>query len=473
MVYILTLTAPEEAGNRIKFQKEKRLTKTYPRRIAQAWKQSAPWIALILSYGDDKSDVRYLKWMGAVSRTDTPGQLDYSVTIDPLEPCLFNIPIDGSGGLLAQLPSAAREEFTTATAGQDVTNCSEGIWEAFNQAIRRMHPEMSDFIDWITAAGTPPKFNRDDAADRSWQEQRDCAFCLSRIAGLPPLTFAPWHRPSSPHEPYLAGVLRKPYEQGMIEHDATTVGSSSGMFNNWFPGDSVRYDIHVIKTGDGRRLEVLNVNDTPIEYRTGTDMIYYHEPTHSFVLVQYKRLESKKKPYRPDARFYSQLDRLEKTARLSKEAAKPRDWRLGRDSCFMKLAHWSDTDNLNNSRELANGMYLPVSYIRMLLKDDSTQGALGYDNVERHLVGRQFIELVTHGLVGSVGVSAEELHEFVYDQVTTGQSVMVGVESSPETVHKREQRLRTRSAPDRSYKHAVITPQQTTKATAGHPSTLF
>lgn len=158
---------------------------------------------------------------------------------------------------------------------------------------------------------------------------------------------------------------------------------------------------------------------------------------------------------------------------MSKEAAQPRDWRLGGDSCFMKLAYWSDTDNLNSSRELANGMYLPVSYIRMLLKDESIQGALGYDNVERHLVGQQFIELVTHGLVGTVGVSAEELHKFVYDQVTTGQSVMLGVERSPETVHKREQRLRTRSAPDRSYKHAAITRQQTTKATAGHPSTLF
>lgn len=320
---------------------------------------------------------------------------------------------------------------------------------------------MTEFIDWIIALGTPPKFNRNDPVDRSWQEQRDCAYCLSRITGFPPLTFAPWRRPSSPHAPYLSGLILKPYEQGMIEYDAGTVGDSSGMFDNWFPGDSTRYDIHIIETSDGRRLEVANVNATPVEHRTGTDMIYYHEPTKSFVLVQYKRLESKKKPYYPDARFYSQLDRLEETARLSKKAAKPSDWRLGRDSCFMKLAYWTDTDNLNDSRELANGMYLPVSYIRMLLKGDSTRGALGYDNVERHLVGKQFIELVTHGLVGTVGVTVEELHKFVYDQVITGQSVMLGVERSSETVHKREQRLRARSAPDRSYKHEAITPQQT------------
>jgi hypothetical protein len=83
MVYLRTLTAQEEAGSHVKFLTERRLTKTFPKRVAQSWKPSVPWIALILAYGDDE-DVRYLKWIGAISHTDTPGQLDYSVTIDPL-----------------------------------------------------------------------------------------------------------------------------------------------------------------------------------------------------------------------------------------------------------------------------------------------------------------------------------------------------------------------------------------------------
>lgn len=115
--------------------------------------------------------------------------------------------------------------------------------------------------------------------------------------------------------------------------------------------------------------------------------------------MQYKRLESKKKPYCPDGRFYRQLARLEKTARLGKPAAKPSEWRLGSDSCFIKLAYWTDTENLRSSREMADGMYLPVSYIRMLLKDGPTKSGLGYETVERYLVEAQFIELVTHGLV--------------------------------------------------------------------------
>ena len=233
------------------------------------------------------------------------------------------------------------------------------------------------------------------------------------------------------------------------------------MFGNWRPEDGARYDIHAITTSDGRRLEIMNVNASPVESRTGTDMIYYYEPTHSFTLVQYKRLPSRKKPMHADDRFYDQLARLSQVERMSKTASRPGEWRLGGDSCFMKLAYWPETENGRSARELANGMYLPVSYIRILLEDDSTRGAydgriLGYENIERHLVGTQFIELVTHGLIGTVGVSVEELRTFVRERVAAGQSVMLGLERSPETIRERERRLRKRDAGDRSYQHEVI-----------------
>jgi len=172
---------------------------------------------------------------------------------------------------------------------------------------------------------------------------------------------------------------------------------------------------------------------------------------------------------RTNKRFYDQLERLGEVEQISKSAVKPSEWRLGGDSCFMKLAYYPENENQHARRELAHGMYLPVSYIRMLLKDDSTRGTkagsqariLGYDNVERHLVGQQFIELVTHGLVGTVGVTVEELRKFVRGRITDGQSVMLGVETSSETGHRRQTRLRRRGAPDRSYTHEVIKAQRT------------
>ena len=53
----------------------------------------------------------------------------------------------------------------------------------------------------------------------------------------------------------------------MIENDARTIGASSGMLDDWWPEDSVRYDIHAITTSDGRRLEIMNVNASPVESR--------------------------------------------------------------------------------------------------------------------------------------------------------------------------------------------------------------
>lgn len=41
----------------------------------------------------------------------------------------------------------------------------------------------------------------------------------------------------------------------------------------------------------------------------------------------------------------------------------------------MKLAHWPDSKSANSHRELTPGMYLPVSYLRLLLADKATLGS--------------------------------------------------------------------------------------------------
>jgi hypothetical protein len=249
----------------------------------------------------------------------------------------------------------------------------------------------------------------------------------------------------------------------MIEHDIRTSPEALVMSDGWWRENGARCDIHVLTDATGRRLEIANINATSAEARTGSDMIYYHEPTHSMVLVQYKRLDSKTKSMRADRRFYDQLDRLEKVAALSGSAVKPNEWRLGDDSCFVKLAYWPDKVSGNALTELTPGMYLPVSYVRLLLGDESTLGIrtdsqariLGYDRVERHLVGQQFVELVKHGLVGTIGVTPDELRELVSERSASGQSLMVGVESG-ESVRQREARSRRRGALDRSYVHEVV-----------------
>src|SRR5581483_9407666 len=136
---------------------------------------------------------------------------------------------------------------------------------------------------------------------------------------------------------------------------------------------------------------------TPVEKRLGTDLVYYHEPTHSFMLVQYKRVDPIKQSFTVDQRLRDQLDRLEQVAELSAGPTSPDDWRLGADSCFLKLAWWPEHREAIDA--LADGMYLPLSYVRLLLQDDCTRGRgesriLGRTTVPRYLVNSQFNELV-------------------------------------------------------------------------------
>lgn len=204
-------------------------------------------------------------------------------------------------------------------------------------------------------------------------------------------------------------------ERSLIDYDVRVAGAAFGMFSDWQQGNTVRCDIHVLHDASGRRLEVVNVNATPVESRLGTDMLYYHEPTKSFVFVQYKRLDPDPRSIYVDERLRSQLDRLEETAKLSTPPAQPSEWGLGNDPCFVKLAYWPQSADRCPAQGLAPGMHLPVSYIRLLLDDDCARGKragstariLGYEQVERHLTGTQFIDLVKHGLAGTIGTTWE------------------------------------------------------------------
>lgn len=463
MVYVLTLSTGELEENLNKLRTEMRLTKAIPKNIQRSGELASPPIVLVLSQAESSQNPRLLEWIGVVARHNTVGAVDSSITIDPLRPCLETVSIDGSEGVLGDLPQNLQVEFTQAALPGSVGICGHALWEALNEALRARHPSMADLIDWLLAQAYPPIFNESDPADRAWQEQREATGCLLRIADFPLSALAAWRRPASDDAPYLAGLIPQPVEQSLIEHDIRVSGTALGMFDEWWVGGETRCDIHVLWDSGGRRLEIANVNSTPVEFRTGTDMIYYHEPTQSFILVQYKRLDPQKRSMYVDKRFYSQLGRLEEIAKLSRSATKPSEWRLANDSCFMKLAYWPQAASENTASELSPGMYLPVSYVRILLNDKSTWGIqadstariLGYDQVERHLVSTQFIELVKHGLAGTVGVTAEQLRELVSRQIDDGQSVMVAAESSSESVRQREARLRKRGAKDRSYMHSA------------------
>ena len=277
--------------------------------------------------------------------------------------------------------------------------------------------------------------------DRFRQEERDAVRVAARIGGFTGSRLEVWKRPKDADAPYLAGLIKEPNEQALIEADTHPIID----FGQGVQGR--RRDIEVLVEGD-RRLEIVNVNATQVEARLGTDLIYYHHNTQSFVFVQYKRIPYGAKSIRVDARLRSQLDRMEKAASLSRPPRTPEDWRLSSDPCFVKLAQWEPGEDPTDMTP-GKGLYLPVSYVRLLLEDPRIRGArggtyLGYDTVSRYLTNTEFIDLVKTGLVGTVGTTVEALDRLVRERLEDQQSVMVAVEHSFETASQRQARQRSR-----------------------------
>ena len=123
--------------------------------------------------------------------------------------------------------------------------------------------------------------------------------------------------------------------------------------------------------------------------------------------------------------------------------------------CFLKLAHWPKNPNPAVVDQLTPGMYLPLPYVRLLLSDDCALGSransnaryLGYDRVDRRIVGSQFVELVKNGLIGTVGTSVSQLADLVRHRAKDGFGVMVAADKSVESAKERRSRARKRGRP--------------------------
>ncbi|MGP4018790.1 hypothetical protein [Saccharopolyspora sp. 5N708] len=458
MTYVVVLGERELQSIDEKLEIELRLTKALPSSIHAP--DASPQLALVCSRSkatphsrspsSDDSTPHRLVWLGMVMRPggNSVGAVDKSITIDPLRRCKEAVPLDGSHGLLKALGEYHSNAFNDALRGNSTTILSRGTSDAFVDVVRRTYPSLGNLMEWLLAMAEPSPLDSNSIEDRSWQEQQDSLGTLFRAAKFPVSAIAAWKRPPDRNAPYLAGLIPEPVEHALIDHDTRTTGEFTHFFGDFLNSAVSRCDIQEFFDDNGRRLEVANINATPVESRLGADMIYYHEATKSFVLVQYKRISSDFKNIHVDSRLLDQMDRLDEVARLSREPQTPSDWRLSRDSCFLKLARWPN-NRPNDPRLPAEGMYLPVSYARMLLNDECTRGPrngriLGYETVERYLVTTQFTELVQHGLAGTVGTTVEQLRELVVNRALEGYSVTAGIEHATETERERQNRVRAR-----------------------------
>ena len=453
MVYSITLTHADQKELHGKLTGPQAFTWNIPGRTRRSFENSNPNLVLIFVADEDwdptakgsKSREKIsLRWLGATLSPlhQKSTSLDYRAHIKLVRPVPRPVVLADFSAILRKhesenLGSAATDSFGISQLGDDMGETMIG-------ALGYLRPEMVELLEFLKTAVNADALDSSEPEDQAWREERDAMRTILRIGQFSTALAGVWRRPVDRNEPYLAGLVRDPTESSLMEHDTR-------FFDDWSTGrhPQMRCDIQVFTDGK-RRLEIANVNATKVEGRLGTDLIYYHHGTHSFTLVQYKKLGPRKQPMYvgPNDRLHGQLDRLEAVSKRSLSPSAARDWRLSNDHCFIKLAHWTEEDSAGDGAP-ASGMILPVPYVRLLLEDSATatSGAgrqLGYEQVERYLTNTQFIQLVQDGFIGSVGVDAQTLREIVDERVEQGNGVMVAAEDSPETPAERRRRNHSR-----------------------------
>ncbi|WP_073743017.1 hypothetical protein [Streptomyces sp. CB02115] len=455
MVYVIALSAKELD----RIDEELLVKQSFTKTVATASLPSdrTPHIALLVTRSAGEADQCPLRWLGVVRqpRGDKVAAVDSRITVELVRETPVPVVMRS---LSDELPLPLRRTLLSALTSE-VTVLEDEDSEVLLEGLARQGDVLRRMLDFLGEAAEPDPFDPRRSEDRAWQEQYDMTRLGLAIANIPPARLAAWRRPSDPDAPHLAGLIPEPFEQGLIENDARHIDFDSDVFTEagWASGGgaagaSFRCDIHVFEHL-GSRIEVANINATPVESRLGADLIYYHEATQSFILVQVKRLPSEAgtRWMYADKQLLGQMDRLDRVAAMSKAPLTPHEWRLGSDPCFIKLAYWSQKETVDPGP--APGMYLPVPYVRMLLNDHVTSGPnkgsrLGYGYVERYLGNTEFTQLVKNGLVGTVGTTLDDLRALGMERAEEGMSVSIVVDRATaptsEVVKERHKRNHTR-----------------------------
>ncbi|MFC7547989.1 hypothetical protein ACFQUZ_16710 [Plantactinospora sp. GCM10030261] len=218
--------------------------------------------------------------------------------------------------------------------------------------------------------------------------------------------------------PTMQGIT--PREDPMVEHDATT-------FLGWTRQESDRLAVRRFTDGNGRTLEIMNVNRWPVETRLGTDLIYYHKQRRSFVLVQYKRMVPDGSSWRcrVDDHFRQQLDVMRTLDNKCGQEEPGYEYRMVPTPSFLKICQLDTLDV--DSTSMISGMCMPREQVEKHLQRPGAPNYLDFRTVRDYLTSTLFAQLVALGCVGTSGSATTIVAREIELSLQQGKSVSVGV----------------------------------------------
>ncbi len=213
-------------------------------------------------------------------------------------------------------------------------------------------------------------------------------------------------------------------EDSVIEHDA-----------KYIPGyDLVRSDLtgRAVFAKDNERLEVFTANRRPLEQVFGVDLIYFNAGRQNIVMVQYKMLEAEHQEektdwiYRPDAKFDSEIHRMQKFA--LEHPPGPHEYRLNPAVFYLKFVK---RDGL-----ISNGAIItPIEHFEQLRDDPGCRGSKGalrvsYDGLAgRYLRQGAFLDLIRSGYIGAHAETTGEMKTLVDAVLKNDRAIVAAIQS--------------------------------------------
>jgi hypothetical protein len=189
---------------------------------------------------------------------------------------------------------------------------------------------------------------------------------------------------------------------------------------------------------NSKRLTVILANRQPLEQLLGTDLIYFNETYESFVMVQYKAMEKEKRgdSFRlPNQQLAKEILRMDEVlAELQKCDSNDicDGFRLNYNPFFLKLCRRIilEPDDIS----LLRGMYIPLDYWRLLVKDPAIIGPRGgrkvtYENVGRYFTNTDFISMVAKAWIGTTIKQSGVLETAIRHTLEAGKAVALAIKT--------------------------------------------
>jgi len=302
---------------------------------------------------------------------------------------------------------------------------SPKVYQALNDYIRNINPSLLTRINQLQneISGTLTKYRGNSAEIIA--HEKDAISLALRISGFTDYDIPAWNQYSDT-APFLKGydnvVIR---EDPMVIHDSQVFGDW-GKISQFVVGAAVFFK-------EGHKLTIMNVNRHKIEETLGVDLLMYHHTYKSYVLIQYKRMikDGESLSYRlGDISYKAEIGRMESFQRKSQiiTESKPDDYRLNDEFFYFKLCPADIKEPM--STKMIPGMYLPLSYWKLLLSSDATLGERGgrkisYGNLDRYINNTLFIELLQSGWIGSQVSDTELITKQIQESIAGNHSLVL------------------------------------------------